>query len=231
MSFKCNTITQRDSIASDLINRGCIKEEIEAEGLYIFLQTDHTFWFTKTDWGTKRANTVEELYANAKEKKLNKKNINSSEENLNADIKEDICSEINIHVDKFTGEETYNSPDVDDISFIRVLMKGKISQYVSISLYDSYLAGANNTGLIILFKSGKKIIRNNEKIDVDLSTNLNWRYSVFFTPTLKEINLLTKDEIIGVKMYIFDNEIKQGSKIKNFANCLLIPPKVSLKKK
>ena len=73
-------------------------------------------------------------------------------------INDSICSEVSFKEDKFNGEKSYNSPDIDNISFVKYVNKGKINQYVSISIYDTYFSGYNNYGLSVLFKSGKKII-------------------------------------------------------------------------
>jgi hypothetical protein len=235
-SYKCKNISQRDSIASDLTSRGCVKKEYDAQGLYIYLQTDHTFWFTEAPNSFSIVNTLKELYSNAIEKQLyqEKKTIEketSLADNIIDNKKEDLCSNVDVKTDKFNGEVSYNTPNIDNISFIKYKRKGIISQYVSISVYDTYLTSYNITGLSILFKSGKKIIRNKEKVDVNNSSDSYWSYSVFFTPSPNEINLLKKDEIEAVKLYIFDAEITQGDKIKEYANCVLVTPKTKLKKK
>lgn len=153
--------------------------------------------------------------------------INDKGEELSTNAS--LCDDIKITTDKYTGEKQTSSPDLNDISFIKYLKKGKTDQYVSINVYDSFLSGYQNSGMIILFKSGKKIIRKNEKVDVNSSTGANWRYSVFFTPTLNEIQLLKKEEIDGVKLYIFESTINEGEKLKQYANCVLITPKVKKK--
>jgi hypothetical protein len=167
--------------------------------------------------------TLTELYSNVK--------VVGTYTEVKSEIKEDLCSNVDVKTDKFNDEVSYNSPDVDDISFIKYKKKGVMRQYVSIYIYDSYLSGYNNFGLTILFKSGKKIIRSKEKITVNTSSGSNWSYSVFFTPTSNEINLFKKEEIEAVKLYIFDAEITQGDKIKEYANCVLVTPKVQTKKK
>ena len=162
---------------------------------------------------------------------LNSYSQTDSTTNNTVQPKEDLCLNVVVETDKFTGEISYNSPDIENISFIKYKSKGITSQYVSLSIYDSYLAGYDNNGLIILFKSGKKISRANEKIDVNNSTGGNWRYSAFFTPTASEINLLKSEEIIGFKLYIFNSDLTEGNLIKTYANCVLVSPKVPVKKK
>lgn len=146
-------------------------------------------------------------------------------------INDSICSEVSFKEDKFNGEKTYSSPDIDNISFIKYVNKNKINQYVSISIYDTYFSGYNNYGLSILFKSGKKIIRSKEKVDVDPSTGADWRYSVFFVPTINEIKLFKNEEIETIKLYIFDKEINRGTDLNLFARCILVTPKATINKK
>jgi len=224
ITYKCENIIQRDSIANDLKNKGFVKYEFDSLGLYICVTNTHNFWFSNEKKDYTEVNTIGELYSNVKDKLIIEDTI------VKEDNKDVLCSNVEVKTDEYTGEVSYNSPIIDNISFIKYKKKGAISQYVSISVYDSYLAGYNNIGLIILFKSGKKITRSNEKVDVDYSISSNWRYSVFFTPTANEINLLQKDEIKGVKLFIFDAEISKGTEIMQNANCVLIPPKVPSKK-
>lgn len=141
-----------------------------------------------------------------------------------------LCDEIEITTDKYSDEKKISSPDLNDISFIKSAIKGKSYQYVSIYTYGS-IPVVNEKGLVVLFKSGKKIIRPNEKVSVDVSsrTGTSYSYHVFFTPTINEIQLLKKEEIVGVKLYIFENDISEGERLKQYANCVLITPKVKKK--
>lgn len=144
---------------------------------------------------------------------------------------EDLCINVIIKTNKFTDETSYYSPITEDIEFIKVKSKDITDQYVGLTIYNTYLTGYDNHGLIILFKSGKKINRANEKIDVDYSSGSNWKYSAFFTPTEYEINLLKSEEIIGFELYIFSSDITEGNIIKTYANCILDSQKISVKKK
>jgi hypothetical protein len=155
---------------------------------------------------------------------------NNNSTNTDFQKKEDACSDIKIETDKFTGEVNYDSPTIENISFIKTKSKGITRQYVSLRIYDSFLSGSN-TGVIILFKSGKKINRPNEKIDLDNASNADYRYSAFFAPTASEANLLKSEEIVGFKLYIFDTDITQGSIIKSYANCVLVGSNPSVNKK
>jgi hypothetical protein len=219
--YKCRDIVQRDSITNDLKNKGYVKYDCGLSGLFLDLQADNTFCL-KTSLMGYREVSKEQLYSLIKENK----SIDIPKNN-----NDDLCSEVAIETDKFTQETKYNSPTVDNISFIKYKKNGVINQYVSINVYNTYLSGYSNYGLTILFESGKKIIRSKEKVDVNTSTGSNWSYSVFFTPTANEINLLKKEEIEAVKLYIFEANIKRSDLIKKYANCVLITPKPQIKKK
>lgn len=145
--------------------------------------------------------------------------------------KEDFCLSITEYADKFTDELKYTSPNVEGISFIKAILNGDTSQYIHIGIDDDYLSGFNNSGLIVLFKSGKKINRVNEKIDVSNSSGANWRYTAFFKPNANEINLFKNDEIVGVKLYIHGRDIYGGEQLKIYANCVLVNPKTVVKNK
>jgi hypothetical protein len=142
----------------------------------------------------------------------------------------DFCDGVEIEIDKFTDEKRTRSKTIDQMSFIRNSNKGKINQYVSINIYGS-TAVVNGKGLIILFKSGEKIVRLNEKVDVDVTSygNKPYVYSVFFSPTPTEVQLLKKEVIVGAKLYIFESTVNEGEKLKQFANCVLIT--ATIKKK
>jgi hypothetical protein len=217
--YECKNASQKDSITSDLKTKGYIEYVCDVKGNILKLHNDNTFCFTTSLKGL-NALSLNELYS---------KVLVYTDAVLIETA--DKCAEIDITTDKFSGEVNYNSPAINNISFIKNIKKGLVTQYVSIDILDTYLAGYSNIGLTILFKSGKKLIRSKEKVDVNTSSGANWRYSVFFRPTAEEINLLKKEEITAVKLYIFDAEISQGDKIRDYANCVLITPKVTTKKK
>ena len=217
--YKCIDVTQKDSIAFDLKMKGYVEYVCDVKGIYLKLHDDRTFCFTSGLMGYNEL-SLKEIYSKVEVHNVSQK---TEEENL--------CSDVIVETDKFTGEINYNSPDIDDISFIKYKKSGVVRQYVSISVYNTYLSGYHNIGLTVLFKSGKKLKRPNEKVDANTSSGSNWRYSVFFTPTANEISLLKKEEIEAIKLYIFDAEISQGDRIRDYANCVLVTPKAKAKKK
>jgi hypothetical protein len=108
--------------------------------------------------------------------------------------------------DKFNGEKTYRSSG-ETLSIYKVARKNINSQYISIYVYDNYLA--SGTGVYILFDNGQKIIRSKEEVDYDVNpgSGPSYRYSAFFTPTQNEINLFKTRKVVSVKLYIFDTDI------------------------
>ena len=126
--------------------------------------------------------------------------------------------------DKFSGEKTYYGGGTK-VSFMKVIGKGKSSQYVSVNVYGSTL-NYGCYGVYILFENGKKIVRSNEKVDTDYSDG-KWKYKAFFTPTLNEINLLKTQKITAVKLYIYDADVddNESNTILKDAKIILTTPK------
>ena len=142
------------------------------------------------------------------------------------------CQEVTVNkldeylesTDKFTGEKTYYGGG-KVVSFMKVIGKGKSSQYVSISVKGSTL-NYGCYGVSILFANGKKIVRSKEKVDTDYNDS-GWEYKAFFSPTIEEINLLKTEKITDVKLYIYDAEIdeKESNIILEDAKIILSTPK------
>lgn len=126
--------------------------------------------------------------------------------------------------DKFSGEKTYYGGGTI-VSFMKVIEKGKSSQYVSVNVNGSTL-NYGCYGVYILFENGKKIVRSKEKVDTDYNDG-GWKYKAFFTPTSNEINLLKTQKINTVKLYIYNenlNEIESNTILKD-AKIILTTPK------
>jgi hypothetical protein len=210
--YKCKSITQRDSIATDLLNKGYSKYVCH-EGIYLNFQSDNTFCFSASLMGYKEV-TFTELYLNVKtiipieESKTNVKTLN------------DYLSS----TDKFSGEKTYYGGG-KTVSFMKVIGKGTSTQYVSVDVNGSTL-NYGCYGVYILFENGKKIIRSNEKVETDYS-NDGWRYKAFFRPTLNEITLLKTQKITTVKLYIYDEDVNESESntILEDAKIILTTPK------
>lgn len=124
--------------------------------------------------------------------------------------KVDLLSRYLSETDKFSGEKTYYGGG-KIVSFMKVIGKGKSSQYVSINVNGSTL-NYGCYGVSILFENGKKIVRSNEKVDTDYSDG-EWKYKAFFTPTFNEIYLLKTQKITAVKLYIYDADVDENESI------------------
>jgi len=68
ITYKCENIIQRDSIANDLKNKGFVKYEFDSLGLYICVTNTHNFWFSNEKKDYTAVNTIGELYSNVKDK-------------------------------------------------------------------------------------------------------------------------------------------------------------------
>ena len=126
--------------------------------------------------------------------------------------------------DKFSSEKTYYGGGTI-VSFMKVIGKGKSSQYVSVNVNGSTL-NYGCYGVYILFENGKKIVRSKEKVDTDYSDG-EWKYKAFFTPTLNEINLLKTQKITTVKLYVYDADVddSESNTILKDAKIILTTPK------
>lgn len=106
--------------------------------------------------------------------------------------------------DKFTGEKTYYTPYSKNINAFRIIGSSGTRQYFSLKVYGATL-NYECKGVYILFENGEKIIRPEEKIDTKYDNG--YRYSAFFVPTEKEIELFKNSKITDVKLYIYDSVI------------------------
>ena len=145
LMYKCASNSQRDSISIDLLSKGYKQYVCDVDGIYLNLQSDNTFCYNSSLMGRKEI-TFAELYTNIKIVK--NEIVNAVETEF---IEDNLCSDVEEKTDKFTKEISYNSPSIDNVSFIKYVKKGVTNQYVSIYIYDTYLSGYNNYGLTVLF--------------------------------------------------------------------------------
>ena len=210
--YKCKSIAQRDSIATDLIIKGYSKYVCD-EGIYLNFQSDNTFCFSASLMGYKEV-TFTELY-------LNVKTIIAVEESkTNVKTLKDYLSS----TDKFSGEKTYYGGGTI-VSFMKVIGKGTSSQYISVNVNGSTL-NYGCYGVSILFENGGKIIRSKEKVDTGYNDS-GWLYKAFFRPSLNEINLLKTQKITTVKLYVYDADVddSESNTILKDAKIILTTPK------
>ena len=204
--FKCKDIVQRDSISNDLKIKGYKAYNCEVEGLYVNLQTDHTFCFSTSLKGHKEVSIIE-LYSTVI--------VKEPTEPLESYLTD---------TDPFNGQKTYKSW-TSPVSFTKVKSKASSTQYVSVSLEGSTL-NYKCEGVYILFENGEKIARIKEKVDTGVSSG-GWYYTAFFIPTANEVKLLKTQKIIAAKLYIYKkediSESTQNTILEDAKNILTIP--------
>jgi hypothetical protein len=134
--------------------------------------------------------------------------------------KEFLCKYIEEIKDKFTEKITYKTPFSEPISFIRVKDKQQINTFMSITVFGSTVS-VGKTGVIILFDNGKKIEKPDAEIDTKVSiSGKGYDYSAFLSLSEEEIELLKNYIISDVRLYVYDSNIKNGIKLKEYLKCI-----------
>jgi len=132
------------------------------------------------------------------------------------------CKDIEISYDKFTGETNYETDTSLGIMFKKVEKDGKSTIYLYVRVVGETL-NMGEKGVILLLENKKRIERPDEPIDVrarsDRYSN-NYAYTVFMELTTEEINLLKENNITDIRLYIYDREVKNGSRFKEYLKCL-----------
>jgi hypothetical protein len=134
-----------------------------------------------------------------------------------------LCKEIEEFKDKFTNEITYRSPASEGITFIKVKKGNNVSTYLSIRIDGSTL-NFNEKGVILLLNNKLKIIKPEEKLDVEVNTRTNeydYIYSAFIRLNTNDLKLLTQNIITDVRLYIYDKTIINGAKTKEYLKCII----------
>lgn len=129
------------------------------------------------------------------------------------------CKNIETTTDKFTGETTASSDYSEGIKFLKISKSGTSKIYLTINESGPTL-NVGKKGLTLLLENGKKIERPNTDIEVKASRS-NYVYSAFIELTKAEIDLIINNPITDDRLYIYDGEIKNGSKLSNYLKCLI----------
>lgn len=134
------------------------------------------------------------------------------------------CSIIKTEKDKFTGEISYKTPILDDVSFYKYILQDTL-YVVRLTAYSN---SANfGDGVIILFDSGAKIVKDNERIDIKVNQRIptNYRYYVtaFVSLTREELWVFSVSNITDFRLYIYEASVKpkKAEQYKNYASCIL----------
>lgn len=133
------------------------------------------------------------------------------------------CENVNLelHVDKFTGDSTYDTPTYDGISFTRVKSKGIVTTYMYIRNPGSTV-NVYKTGVTILCDSSKKIVFPDEKVDCDVSGDGDgYTYSSFIRLTPKHIALLKRYNITDTELYIYQHAVQYPNPIREMLICVM----------
>jgi hypothetical protein len=124
------------------------------------------------------------------------------------------CEDIITETDKFTKKITKYSPLLEDIGFTKV--GGKI--YISLYAKGETL-NVNERGVKIILKDGSII--NKPNLNIDVTYNSGYRYSVFFPLNKLEIQKIIKNPITDFRLFIYDNTVSNPDKFSYYLKCLL----------
>ena len=132
------------------------------------------------------------------------------------------CRNIKTSFDKFTGETKYDTEISDGVTLEKVEKDGAKKIYLYIRVSGATIS-IGEKGATLLLENKKRIERPNEPVDVKTSSSTyssSYVYSVFMELTNDEINLLKENNITDVRLYVYDREIKYGTRIKEYLKCL-----------
>ena len=115
-----------------------------------------------------------------------------------------LTSSIEKKVDEFTGDITYRSPALKDVSIIKYINKNTSTYYLSLETRGSTL-NYDGKGVIILFKDGTKWVRPDEKIEAKAIRGSGWGYSAFINLSDQDLKIFSTKEIDKFRLYIYDN--------------------------
>ncbi len=124
------------------------------------------------------------------------------------------CQGIKNKTDKFTGETQYDTEMIDGITFQK--SGNKIYLYC---VSSGPTVNVNKKGLIFLLQNNKRINRPEATIDVKVVEDF-FAYSAFIELSNDEIELLSENNITDERLYIYDREIKDGTKLRAYLKCL-----------
>lgn len=130
------------------------------------------------------------------------------------------CDKISTEKDKFTGETTYTTDFADGVSFVKVVKNNVSKLYMQVNTSGSTL-NVGKQGLIVLLNNGGKIQKPTAKIKVDkTSSGGGYVYSTFVELNKNDITILKQHLITATRLYIYDNDVEEGAKLKDMLKCL-----------
>ena len=134
---------------------------------------------------------------------------------------EDDCQSVIKKLDKFNDIITYYSPPELPISFTKIIDNENNNEriYLSISVIG-FTVNAFIKGVKVLLDNGEKLSWPEAKIDSRVTDNAEFEYSCFIEISKQEIELLTKNLITDVRLYVYDKKIYSPSMYKGYLNCV-----------
>ena len=127
-----------------------------------------------------------------------------------------------------TNKITLISPSLEEgitpITFVKVIYPSSVvdTLYLLRLRTTGITLNVGQTGVIILFTDGTKMIK-----EINIGVNVNeddntWLYKGNITLSLDELNIIASKMINKLRLYIYDKEIKdQGAEIfKTYENCI-----------
>jgi len=133
----------------------------------------------------------------------------------------DYCQSVIKKLDKFDDIITYYSPPELPISFTKVIDNENNNERIYLSIrVIGYTANAFIKGVKVLLDNGDKLSWPEAKIDSRVTDNAEFEYSCFIEISKQEIELLTKNLITDVRLYVYDKKIYSSSMYKGYLNCV-----------
>jgi hypothetical protein len=109
--------------------------------------------------------------------------------------------------DEIEKETIIRSPMTELVSLTKYIKGKSIKYYLSLQTNGSTLS-TSKSGCTILFEDGTKI-KKETKVDVNVSGDGDYRYSVFFLVTPQELELYRKKAIKQFRLYIYDGYLNK----------------------
>ncbi len=145
--------------------------------------------------------------------------------NINAQRDSSLCNKIERIVDDMTGKITIGSPSeeaVPSLKLVKVILAKDTLYLFRLRTYGITL-NISETGVIILFTDGTKMIKET-KIAVDIGDETNsWLYKANITASSEDLKILATKTIKKFRLFIYDKDIneKEGNDFREYVNCIL----------
>lgn len=131
-----------------------------------------------------------------------------------------ICENFIYNKDDFTDEITFNSP-YNNIVIYKIKKKNKTNYFLALHS-KGFTLSLNEKNIMILFNDKTKLVKYS-KIDCNIDSEGNYKYSAFIPLTLNDLNILKSKEIAKFRLYIYDTDISSDMShlFKKYVNCII----------